>query len=153
MDLIYKTVESLVKPLEVDTTINTTLVYIRKDINAVTYTDSEGNEKTKYVYQEAYLTPEEYKLTDLYQSQAQAMKNITKRQLLIWLYTNKSKTEDDISTAIETITDTTQKYLAKVNYNGTNIFYYGNTFVSVIGTALGLTTDEIKKMFDEAESL
>lgn len=85
--------------------------------------------------------------------EAQAMKNITKRQMLIWLYTNKGKTEDDIFTAINTISDPTQKYLAKVNYSGTNNFYYGNGFVSVIGQALGLTVDELKAMFDQASQL
>lgn len=82
-----------------------------------------------------------------------ALKCITKRQLLIWLYTQKGKTEDDILNAIDTIQDSSQKYLAKVNYNGTNNFYYGNDFVPVIGQALGLSLDDIKTMFDEAKDL
>lgn len=86
-------------------------------------------------------------------AEIQAKKNITKRQLLIWLYTNKQKTEDDIYAAINSIPNASQKYLAKVNYSGTNNFYYGNAFVPVIGGALGLTTSDLTKMFDEAVSL
>jgi hypothetical protein len=87
------------------------------------------------------------------EAKIQAMKNITKRQLLIWLYTNKQKTEDDILSAIGIIADNDQKYLAKVNYSGTNNFYYGNSFVPIIGGALGLTADDLKTMFDEAVNL
>lgn len=87
------------------------------------------------------------------ETKIQAQKNITKRQLLVWLFTQKQKTEDDIFNVIETIQDTAQRYLAKVNYGGTNNFYYGNEFVPLIGQALGLTIDEIKTMFDEASKL
>lgn len=83
----------------------------------------------------------------------QKRKNITKRQLLIWLFINKNKTEDDILSAISTIQDSSQQYLAKVNYTGTNNFYFGNEFVLVIGQALGLTVDDVKTMFDEAKNL
>lgn len=83
----------------------------------------------------------------------QQLKNITKRQLLIWIYTNYKKTEDDIFNAINTITDNDKRYLAKVNYNGTNNFYYGNEYVQLIGVALGLTSDDLKKMFNEANNL
>lgn len=87
------------------------------------------------------------------EEQIQAQKNITKRQMLIWLFTQKGKTEDDILTVIDAIEDSAQKYLAKVNYSGTNNFYYGNKFVPVIGQALGLNLDEIKRMFDESKNL
>ena len=83
----------------------------------------------------------------------QAFKNITKRQLLFWLYVNKKKTEDDILAAINTIADTDKKYLATVSYNGTNNFYYGNEYTQEIATVLGFTTDELKKCFDEAGTL
>lgn len=148
MELIYKTVESLNKPLEIDTTISPNWVYIRKDITSV-----ETDNGTKFVYQEACITPEEFKQTDLYQTHTQAMKNITKRQLLIWLYLNAGKTEEDIYTAINAIPDATTKYLATVNYSGTNNFYYGNNYVQVIGAILGLTVDQLKTMFDEASTL
>lgn len=94
-----------------------------------------------------------YEITDEQLAKIQATKNITKRQLLIWLYSQKDKTENDILSAIELIQDEAQKYLAKVNYIGTNNFYYGNDFVLVIGQALGLSVDEIKTMFDEASKL
>ena len=83
----------------------------------------------------------------------QAKKNITKRQLLFWLYQNKQKTETDILTAIDTIQDKDKKYLAQVSYNGTNNFYYGNEYTQLIGQVLGLTTDELKQCFDEANTL
>jgi hypothetical protein len=98
-------------------------------------------------------TPEYIAEQELKQAEIQAKKNITKRQMLIWLFLNKQKTETDILNAIDTISDNSQKYLALVNYNGTNEFYYGNEFVSIIGQALGLTTAQIKTMFDDAKSL
>lgn len=145
MTIEYKKVESLEKPLEVDMNLKPNWVYIRKNI-----TEVAGTDNTKYTYDEALVTLEDYKITDSYTEYMQSMKTITKRQLLIWIYTNKKKTEDDIYTAIETITDTDKKYLAKINYSGTNNFYYGNGYVQLIGEALGLTIDEIKTMFDDA---
>lgn len=87
------------------------------------------------------------------EAEEQARKNITKRQMLIWLFLNKQKTEQDILNAINTIQDDAQKYLALVNYSGTNNFYYGNDFVPLIGQALGLTENELKQCFDEAGNL
>lgn len=87
------------------------------------------------------------------EQRTQAYKNITKRQLLIWLFVNKQKTEADIFNAINSIQDPSQKYLATVNYTGTNNFYFGNAFTPVIGGALGLSLVELKKMFDEAGAL
>jgi len=107
-------------------------------INGVWTTDLSDEKKAEIAEQE---------------KQEQALKNITKRQLLIWLFLKKSKTEDDIYSAINVIADADKKYLAKVNYSGTNNFYYGNSFVPVIGQALGLTLDEIKTMFDEAKEM
>lgn len=108
--------------------------------------DKQGNDRE--------LTQEEYNaMVQAQEAKIQAMKNITKRQLLIWLFLNKQKTEDNILTAIDSLTDESQKYLAKINYSGTNNFYYGNDFVRLIGTTLGLTTDELKICFDEAGSL
>lgn len=86
-------------------------------------------------------------------SEEKAKRKITKRQLLIWLYINKQKEEDDILAAINMISDPAQKYLAKVNYQGTNDFYFGNEFVPVIGLSLGLTAVELDTMFDEAGGL
>jgi len=86
-------------------------------------------------------------------AEIQAQKNITKRQMLIWLFIHKSKTEEAIFAAIDLIENESQRYLAKVNYSGTNVFYYGNSFVPLIGQALGLTIDEIKAMFDEGKTL
>ena len=96
---------------------------------------------------------DEYVITEEQLNRIQSMKNITKRQLLIWIYIHKQKTEDDIYSAIDTITDEGKKYLAKVSYSGTNNFYYGNEFTQLIGLALGLTIGELKQCFNEASSL
>ena len=82
-----------------------------------------------------------------------AMKYITKRQMWIWLFTNKGIKKEQIPAVIESIPDETMRYLAGANYEGTNDFYYGNQFVPIIGTALGLSEEELKTMFDEASAL
>jgi len=83
----------------------------------------------------------------------QAQKTITKRQLLFWLFLKKQITEDSIFTAINSIPDQKNRYLGEKSYTGTNNFEFGNPFVPVIGQALGLTSDELVLMFDEASHL
>jgi len=98
-------------------------------------------------------TPEYIAEQQAKQAEIQNKKTITKRQLLFWLFLNKQKTETDILNAIEAIQDPSQRYLGQVSYNGTNNFEYGNPFVPVIGQALGLTTTELIKCFDEAKEM
>lgn len=83
----------------------------------------------------------------------QDAKTITKRQLLFWLFQNKNIKEANILTAISNIEDENNRYLGEISYNGTNNFQYGNPFVAVIGQALGLTTQDLIKCFDEAINL
>lgn len=59
--LEWKTVESRIMPLVVDTTISKAHVYMRKDINAVEVEDGQNEKYTKYVYQEAIIDREEFK--------------------------------------------------------------------------------------------
>ncbi|MEI8127975.1 MAG: hypothetical protein WCG95_00025 [bacterium] len=68
MSLIYKPAESLVKPLETDETLNQNGVYMRQNITSKTYSDSDGTTKTKWSYEEAFLTTEEYNNYVLVQS-------------------------------------------------------------------------------------
>ena len=125
------------------------LNYYEDDNCIIMYSDSE-----KIVNGVAVDNSEEYnKQLAEQEAKIQAMKNITKRQLLFWLYQNKQKTETDILTAIDTIMDKDKKYLAQVSYNGTNNYYYGNEYTQAIGKALGLTIDELKQCFDEASKL
>ena len=120
MEIVYKSVESLEKPSQVDDTASPNGVYVRKNIVATNVTNPDGTTKVLYTYDEAFLTPEEYRQTDICASYEQSMKNITKRQLLIWLYTHKGATEENIYTAIGTLPTEAQQYLGKVNYSGTN---------------------------------
>lgn len=60
MSLDYKAAESLEKPLEVDSTSSPSGVYVRQNITATIYKDSDGADKTKYCYEEAFLTSSEY---------------------------------------------------------------------------------------------
>ena len=98
-------------------------------------------------------TPEYIAKQEQKQAEIQALKSITKRQLLIWLYINKQMKEADILSAIDAITDEDKKYLATISYNGTNTFYYGNEYLQMIAQSLSLSIDERKKMFDEAGQL
>lgn len=59
-EIEWKTSESRLKPLALDTTISQEYVYLRKDINAVEAEDSQGD-YTKYVYQEAIIGREDFK--------------------------------------------------------------------------------------------
>lgn len=60
MQIVYKTVESKLKPLEIDITSSPNSVYIRRNIKEVVTVDDSGNEITKFVYQEACLNKSEY---------------------------------------------------------------------------------------------
>ena len=68
MALVYKQVESFVKPIEVDNTSSPSGVYIRQNITSAIRTDLEGNQNTVWSYDEAFLTTEEYKNYTLVQS-------------------------------------------------------------------------------------
>lgn len=125
--------------------------YYKDDNCIIMYLDSES--VADGVVTDISETPEYIAKIAQQEAEIQNMKCITKRQLLIWLYSNKQKTEDDIFTAIDTLTDVSKKYLAKVSYSGTNNFYYGNEFTQTIGLALGLSVDELKQCFDEASKL
>lgn len=59
--LEWKTAESREKPLAVDTTISNDYVYLRKDIKAVKAEDGQGKKYTKYVYQEATISKEDFR--------------------------------------------------------------------------------------------
>lgn len=59
--LEWKTAESRLMPLAVDTKISEMYVYLRKDIEAVEIKDNQGEDYTKYVYQEAIISREEFK--------------------------------------------------------------------------------------------
>ena len=85
--------------------------------------------------------------------QEQNLKSITRRQLLFWLFLNKGIKEEAIFTAINSIADESNRYLAEKSYTGTNNFQFGNPFVSVIGMALGLTEQELQQCFDEAKEM
>jgi len=98
-------------------------------------------------------TPEYIAEQEVKAKAIQDAKTITKRQLLFWLFLNKNIKEANILTAISTIEDVNNRYLGEISYNGTNNFQYGNPFVSVIGQALGLTTQDLIKCFDEAINL
>ncbi len=51
-----------IRPAELDTTSSPTTVYLRKDIKRITEVDEEGNETYLWQYEEAQLTPAEYKV-------------------------------------------------------------------------------------------
>jgi len=95
-----------------------------------------------------YIAEQEEKQKDI-----QDKKTITKRQLWFWLFQKKGIEKESIPAVIQSIQDPTNKYLASASYEGTDIFEYGNPFVSIIGKALGLTTADLIKCFDEAPSL
>ena len=61
MKIKYQYSESAVRPLEVDTVSSPDGVFLRKDIEEITR-QQEGAEETQtfYIYQEAFLTKEEY---------------------------------------------------------------------------------------------
>lgn len=62
MEITYKQAESLERPSEIDTTSSTDGIFIRKNITAVDALRDSGESYLKYVYDEAFLTPDEYEL-------------------------------------------------------------------------------------------
>lgn len=58
MKIVYKYVESTVKPAALEIEVGT--VYLRKDIDSITRTSEQGDETIYWTYQEAALTPEEF---------------------------------------------------------------------------------------------
>ena len=60
MQIVYKTVQSNKKPLELDISSSPDIVYIRRNIKEITTKDSEGNESILFEYQEAQLNKNEY---------------------------------------------------------------------------------------------
>ena len=52
--------ENGVRPAELDTTSSKVYNIITKNVEEVTYTDEEGNEQTKYVYDEAFIKKEDW---------------------------------------------------------------------------------------------
>lgn len=58
--LEWKTAESLITPLALDTTISKDYVYLRKDIKVVEVEDGDGKKHAKYVYSEATIAREEF---------------------------------------------------------------------------------------------
>lgn len=62
MEITYKQAESLERPSELDTTSSTDGIFIRKNIRAVDTLSDSGESGVKYVYDEAFLTHDEYEL-------------------------------------------------------------------------------------------
>ena len=52
--------ENTIRPLIEDKTSSKSYVIVTKNIEEVHYTDEEGNEQTKYVYDEAFVKKEDY---------------------------------------------------------------------------------------------
>lgn len=63
INIIYKHTEGsqATRPLEVDDVSSKFLVYLRKNITTITRKEPDGKEYTLWSYDEAILTPEEYK--------------------------------------------------------------------------------------------
>ncbi len=59
-DIIYKKAESLIKPSETDSISSPDGIFIRKNIEAVEAKTEDGLKIVKYVYDEAFLTTDEY---------------------------------------------------------------------------------------------
>ena len=61
MNLTWQKSECLVAPLALDTTLSKKAVYIRKNINVEEVENQNGEKVNKYTYDEATITPEEFK--------------------------------------------------------------------------------------------
>lgn len=105
--------------------------------------------------EEVEMTPEEEAefLADQEKLQLpEPIRDITKRQLRIWLLVNKSKTLDDVRAAITaTITDPVEREIALVELEDATMFKRSHTLFAAVGPALGFTSDEeIDEAFREA---
>lgn len=52
--------ENTVRPLELDKTSSKKNYIVTKNVEEVTYTDEDGKEATKYVYDEAFIAKEDW---------------------------------------------------------------------------------------------
>lgn len=60
MQINYKTVQSHIKPLELDVSSSEDVVFVRRNIKEVLSEDSSGEAVVLYEYQEAQLNPDQY---------------------------------------------------------------------------------------------
>lgn len=72
----WKIVESTIKPEEIDKTSSKEYVYVRRDIEEVTETDTEGNEVTKYVYQENKIPKSDWEYYQQLENNADTLDNL-----------------------------------------------------------------------------
>lgn len=80
---------------------------------------------------------------------------ITKRQMLLWLLGNKSKTEADIATALNTIGDPIAKAKALIEwgYPDGGILQRANPLFDQMGPLFSMTSDDIDAAFAAAAVL
>lgn len=80
--------------------------------------------------------------------------NITKRQMLLWLLVNGGKTDTDVTTAIETISDATAKAEALIEWNyPANPYHRSFPLFDELGSLLGLTSQQMDAAFAAAALL
>lgn len=80
---------------------------------------------------------------------------ITKRQMLLWLLANKSKTEADVLSAIDTIADPTAKAEAEIafKYPDGNIMHRSSPLFDQLGSLFSMTAADIDAAFTAAAAL
>ncbi|MBB6578016.1 hypothetical protein HNP33_002084 [Comamonas odontotermitis] len=78
---------------------------------------------------------------------------VTKRQVLLALFLRKGIKADQIDAVINAIPDETQRYMARVDWDGAAAIESDSQTVGMLSQALGLTEAEMPDLFDFAQAL
>ena len=78
---------------------------------------------------------------------------VTKRQVLLALFLRKGIKADQIDAVINAIPDETQRYMARVDWDGAAAIESDSQTVGLLSQALGLTEAEMPDLFDFAQAL
>lgn len=78
---------------------------------------------------------------------------VTKRQVLLALFLRKGIKADRIDAVINAIPDETERYMARVDWDGAAVIESDSPTVGMLSQALGLTAAEMPDLFEFAQAL
>jgi hypothetical protein len=80
--------------------------------------------------------------------------NVTKRQMLLWLYQNLNKTDADVQTAIQSIPDVAAREIAMIEWlYPDSAFARSNPLFDQLAPIMGMTIEQVDVAFVAASTL
>lgn len=103
MELTYTYSESAVKPVEIEVGKHT--VFLRKNITEEVRTDSDGNDVTFYIYEEAKMTPEAFNEYSTLIAARNAINGINDSENISTLLYSQEQRDNDLLIIMEAMAD------------------------------------------------